>query len=100
MTQITRASGQELRISWENRWSDALNNYIWSFCRVKQGRVPAGQADNPLIGDQYLFVALDQWTKLVPSFTVGKRTKENAEHFMLDLADRLVTPELAHRADP
>src|SRR5262249_22655239 len=28
MAQITRASWQELRISWENRWSDALNNYV------------------------------------------------------------------------
>jgi len=35
------------------------------------------------------FFALDSETKLVPSFLVGKRTKENAESFLLDLASRL-----------
>ena len=36
----------------------------------------------PAIGDQFLFIALDEETKLIPSFTLGKRTRENAEAFM------------------
>jgi IS1 family transposase len=61
---------------------------IWTFVRIKQAHIP-GDWDDAEIGDQYLFVGIDQETKLVPSFTIGKRTAENAERFMLDLADRI-----------
>lgn len=61
---------------------------IWTFVRVKQGHIREG-LDDAVIGDQYLFVGIDQKTKLVPSFTIGKRTAEVAERFMLDLADRI-----------
>jgi IS1 family transposase len=64
---------------------------IWTFVRIKQGHIPIGRNDS-LIGDQYTFVAIDQDSKLIPSFTVGKRTRENAEQFMLDLADRIRAP--------
>ena len=41
-------------------------------------------------GNQWVFVALDEETKLVPSFMVGKRTKETTYTFLLDLQKRLV----------
>ncbi|MGH7833128.1 MAG: hypothetical protein ACREQK_05755 [Candidatus Binatia bacterium] len=41
------------------------------------------------MGDQYVFVALDAETKLVPCFHVGKRDGANALEFMLDLEKRL-----------
>src|SRR6185312_2832490 len=50
---------------------------IWTFVQVKQGHIKAGRND-ALIGDQYTFVAIDQDTKLIPSFIIGKRTAENA----------------------
>src|SRR5262249_45939602 len=34
MAQITRASSRKLRISWEKRWPDALNNYDWYWERL------------------------------------------------------------------
>src|SRR5207245_2026360 len=43
-------------------------------------------------GDQYVFVALDAESKLIPAFYVGKRTAESAHYFMDDLQSRL-----AHR---
>lgn len=64
---------------------------IWTFVEVKQGHIRAGR-DDFAIGDQYTFVAIDQDTKLIPSFVIGKRTAENAERFMLDLADRIRAP--------
>jgi hypothetical protein len=70
---------------------------LWTFVRKKQGRLtPEEQADDT-IGDQFLFVALDQDTKLIPSFLIGKRNKENTEAFMLDLANRMVTPTVGTR---
>src|SRR5205814_3569457 len=48
---------------------------------------------------QFLFVALDQMTKLVPTFVVGKRTRQVTEAFALDLASRMVTPQLGGKGD-
>ena len=62
---------------------------IWTFVRVKQAHIKP-QHDDSEIGDQYLFVAFDQETKLVPSFIIGKRTAERTERFMLDLAGRVI----------
>lgn len=67
---------------------------IWTFVQKKQGRVTDG---NPTIGDQFLWVAIDQDTKLVATFIVGKRTSEVANAFMADLAGRIVSdyPQLS-----
>jgi IS1 family transposase len=62
---------------------------IWTFVGIKQKRIPEGTNDSR-IGDQYLYVAFDEETKLVPTFIIGKRTREMAERFMLDLAGRIV----------
>jgi len=43
------------------------------------------------LGDQYVFVALDADTKLVPAFQVGKRTAEIAISLMAELATRIST---------
>ena len=71
---------------------------IWTFCLKKQGQLLPDEHGDETIGDQYLFVALDEATKLIPCFLIGKRNKENTEAFMLDLAGRIVarwsaTPE-------
>jgi len=47
----------------------------------------------------YLWTALDQKTKLIPSFLLGKRSADNARRLMMDLASRLVMPK-AHVSDP
>jgi IS1 family transposase len=64
---------------------------IWTYCYVKEKRMK--DRHNPMeTGDQYVFVAIDAETKLVPSFVVGKRNAENAYYLMQDLQGRL-----AHR---
>ena len=61
---------------------------IWCFVGKKQRHV--GLMDNvEEVGDQWIFVALDADTKLVPSFKIGKRTSENAIALTDDLASRL-----------
>jgi IS1 family transposase len=67
---------------------------IWTFVRKKQAQLKPREEGNDRIGDQYLFVALDEETKLVPSFAIGKRTTRTTELFMDDLAARIVVPPL------
>jgi len=62
---------------------------IWSYVGKKQARVTKEDSDN--VGDQYVFVALDPDTKLVPSFSFGKRSLSMATSFMYDLKSRIRT---------
>jgi IS1 family transposase len=64
----------------------------WTFCLKKQGKLKDHERDNPRIGDQYLWLAIDMHTKLVPTFAIGKRSADNARRFMVDLADRIALP--------
>jgi IS1 family transposase/transposase-like protein len=60
---------------------------IWTFCFKKQKRV---RKDDPEeFGDQWVFVAIDAETKLVPSFAIGKRTRETTDFLIGDLAQRI-----------
>jgi len=59
---------------------------VWTYVAKKQKKVVTNDPD---IGDQYVFVALDADTKLVPSFMVGKRDLHMASAFIQDLKQRL-----------
>lgn len=61
---------------------------IWTFVAKKQRKVRQGESDQE-IGDQYVFVALDADSKLVPSFEVGKRDGQTALALMTDLSRRV-----------
>jgi IS1 family transposase len=61
---------------------------IWTFVAKKQKRVKQGESDQE-IGDQYVFVALDADSKLIPSFEVGKRDGQTALALMTDLFRRV-----------
>jgi len=56
---------------------------IWLYVHTKQGHLRPG--DPVEYGDQFVFVALDADTKLVPCFEVGKRDSETTDRFMLRL---------------
>lgn len=61
---------------------------IWSFVGKKQRHLTT--TDNVQeVGDQWVFVALDAESKLVPSYLVGKRSATNAIAFIQDLSERL-----------
>src|SRR5205085_2213358 len=47
---------------------------IWTYVAKKNRHVKRG--DPAEFGDAWVFVALDEETKLVPSFVIGKRTRE------------------------
>ncbi len=63
---------------------------IWTFVRKKDKRLDQIERHNPVIGSQFIFVAMDADTKLVPCYQVGKRIPEIANGFMLNLRERLV----------
>lgn len=60
---------------------------IWCFVQKKRANVRTG--DSPEIGDQWVFVAIDADTKLVPTFFVGKRHIAETRNFLWDLYTRL-----------
>lgn len=62
---------------------------IWTFVQKKEARLTDQERQGREIGDQYVFVALDAETKLVPSFAVGKRDGETALSFLTELRRRL-----------
>jgi len=59
---------------------------IWTFCRKKQKRVRSGDGEE--CGDQFVFVAIDPVTKLIPAFAVGKRNWSTAVPFVQQVRDR------------
>jgi IS1 family transposase len=70
---------------------------VWTFVKRKQGTLGPEHAGNHTIGDQFLYIAIDEDTKLIASFALGKRTSEVTNAFMDDLAGRIVTetPQLS-----
>lgn len=64
----------------------------WSWCGKKQGHLTDTEKLNEEIGDQYLFVALDQRTKLIACHQIGKRNDITTRAFIARLANRIVLP--------
>jgi len=65
---------------------------IWSFCYAKEKNVPEDKEGKFGYGDVYTWTAICADTKLIPSWYVGRRDYQSANHFIGDLAGRL-----AHR---
>jgi transposase-like protein/IS1 family transposase len=63
---------------------------IWCYVGKKRRNVRSG--DSPEVGDQWVYVAIDAESKLVPSFRVGKRVRTDTWAFLWDLQQRLASP--------
>ncbi len=63
---------------------------IWSFCGAKERNVPIMERGGER-GDVWTWTALDQDSKLMIAYRVGKRDASNAFQFAADVADRLAT---------
>ncbi len=71
----------------------------WTYVARKQSRLTVnGKAELHDEGDIFLWTCIDQPTKLMPAFRVGKRSADNARRFMMDVAERLVFPS-PHSSD-
>lgn len=60
---------------------------IWSFVGCKQKNLHAQSKVG--WGDAWTWIAIDQKTKLIPTWFLGDRTAQSAYHFMRDLEPRL-----------
>ncbi len=60
---------------------------IWCYVGKKQIHLKDNDLED--FGDQWVFVALDADSKLIPSYLVGKRTAGNTEAFIRNLSNRL-----------
>jgi IS1 family transposase len=72
---------------------------IWSFFYAKQKNVPAEMAGTFGVGDVSTFAAIDDETKLVPSWLVASRDAESAIELMTDLAGRLANERVQITTD-
>lgn len=61
---------------------------VWTFVGKKQMRLRATDPKS-IMGDQWIFTALCPETKIIPSHVIGKRTRENTERFIDDVASRM-----------
>jgi IS1 family transposase len=59
------------------------------FVHVRQKNLDPTRHNEATQGEQYVFIAIDSETKLIPSFVVGKRNATNACYLMRDLESRL-----------
>lgn len=62
--------------------ADEINSFV--FCKQRNA-----DKDDTERGDQYTFISVDRNSKLIINQLVGKRTRENAEQFLLDLKRRM-----------
>jgi transposase-like protein/IS1 family transposase len=60
---------------------------IWCYVGKKRRNVRSG--DSPELGDQWIYVAIDAETKLIPAFRIGKRVRPDTWAFLWDLHHRL-----------
>ncbi len=73
---------------------------IWTFVAKKQSRLTIDErAERGDIGDVYPWTGIDQETKLMPTFMLGKRSADMARRFMMDLAGRLEWPKASQSDD-
>jgi IS1 family transposase len=61
---------------------------IWAFCHAKERNIPL-QDKGDGVGDMWTWVGIDADSKLVMSWHLGKRTREDAVAFVGDLASRI-----------
>lgn len=70
---------------------------IWTYVAKKARHV---KEDDPAeFGDQWVYVALDADTKLIPAYYVGKRSSENTQIFMHDVWQRIADHKIQLTTD-
>lgn len=71
----------------------------WTWVGRKQARLTVDEKrERHDVGDVYVWTCIDQQTKLMPAFMLGKRSADNARRFMSDVAGRLTWPN-PHASD-
>jgi IS1 family transposase len=62
---------------------------VWSFCYAKERNLKKELRGSAGLGDMWTWTAIDPDSKLVVSWYLGKRNREDAWRFVRDLAERI-----------
>ncbi|MCX6121112.1 MAG: IS1 family transposase [Ignavibacteriales bacterium] len=94
ITKLLVEAGEQAKEILDTQLVNIKSNFvqvdeIWTYVGKKQKQLREG--DSKELGDQYVFVAMDAETKLVPAFRVGKRTMDTTRTFIRDLQYRIIT---------
>lgn len=65
----------------------------WTWVQKKNRKCTEAEKESGLVGDQYLFLALDQDTRLIACHSIGKRNEETTYQFLAKLANRIILPQ-------
>ncbi len=89
------AAGNKAQEIMNKKFVNLKSNYIqadeiWTYCYKKRDNQSKEEKKNIEIGDQYIFVAMDSETKLIPAFYVGKRNLDSTYAFISQLRERVV----------
>lgn len=77
---------------WDLQISRVECDEVWGFIGMKEKNVPKDLRGSGMVGDCYVWVALDPDSKLIPCWHVGTRSTSNAYFFMANLAKRIAHP--------
>jgi IS1 family transposase len=64
---------------------------VWTFCHTKERNLKRELRGTEGIGDMWTWTAIDPDTKLMVSWHLGKRSKEDGWRFIRDLAERITS---------
>ncbi|MCX6174743.1 MAG: hypothetical protein NTZ27_08350 [Ignavibacteriales bacterium] len=89
------SAGNRAQETMNEKFVNLKSNYIqadeiWTYCYKKRTTQSKDEKKNIEIGDQYVFVAMDSETKLVPAFYVGKRNLDSTVTFINQRRERIV----------
>jgi IS1 family transposase len=62
---------------------------VWSYCQAKERNLAPERRGQGGIGDMWTWTAIDSDSKLIVSWHLGKRTRQDADMFISDLAGRI-----------
>lgn len=62
---------------------------VWSYCHAKERNLPPERRGQDGIGDMWTWTGIDSDSKMIVSWHLGKRTREDCESFISDLAGRI-----------
>jgi len=87
-------AGQKAKLVMDGLIKEIPVNYIeadeiWTFVGKKDRYLSKKEARERRVGSQFIFIAMDSETKLIPCFAVGKRDLRTAVVFMKDLRKRI-----------
>ena len=92
--RLLRSAGERCQALMDDKFrglqaSDIQIDEIWGYIAKRERHVEPDEG--PDVGSQYVFVAMEANTKLIPCFSVGKRDQATATALMVDLRDKVAT---------